>query len=105
MSDCGGRGRIPQLTVIIGLPTEAQETVKFVCKDGALDRSNRVMSEIAETESRPIPKRDDFRDKDLRGKGLAHKDLADKRAFAQVEKWMAMIRELDYERPGAKFGG
>ena len=96
MSDCGGRGRIPQLTVIIGLPTEAQETVKFVCKDHALDRSNRVMSEIAETESRPIPKQDGFR----------AKDLLDKQAFAQVEKWMAMIRELDYERPGqAKFRG
>src|SRR5271156_4135777 len=98
MSDCGGRGRIPQLTVIIGLPTEAQETVKFVCKDHALDRSNRVMSEIAETEARPIPKRFDLRDKDL-----ADKDLADRQAFAQVEKWMAMIRELDYERLGAKF--
>jgi hypothetical protein len=105
MSDCGGRGRIPQLTVIIGLPTEAQETVKFVCKDHALDRSNRVMSEIAETEARPIPKRFDFRDKDLRGKDLADKDLADRQAFAQVEKWMAMIRELDYERLGAKFRG
>ena len=63
------------------------------------------MSEIAETESRPIPKRDDFRDKDLRGKDLADKDLADRQAFAQVEKWMAMIRELDYERLGAKFRG
>jgi len=63
------------------------------------------MSEIAETQSRPIPKRDDLRDKDLRGKDLADKDLTDKQAFAQVEKWMAMIRELDYERPGAKFGG
>jgi hypothetical protein len=59
------------------------------------------MSEIAETQSRPIPKRDDLRDKDLRGK-----DLLDKQAFAQVEKWMAMIRDLDYERPGqAKFRG
>src|SRR5271154_4411495 len=37
--DCGGRDRVPQLTLIIGLPTEAQETVKFVCKDDAPDRS------------------------------------------------------------------
>jgi len=68
------------------------------------------MSEIAETQSRPIPKRDDFRgngfhDKSFIDKGLAEKDLAekgfaDKQAFAQVEKWMATIRELSYERPG-----
>ncbi len=64
------------------------------------------MPEIAEAQSQPIPKRDDFRDKDLRGndsldKGLTDKGLTDKQAFAQVEKWMAMIRELSFERPGA----
>jgi hypothetical protein len=41
------------------------------------------MSEIADTQSRPTGRRD---------------DQADKRAFAQVEKWMAMIREIDEER-------
>ncbi len=41
------------------------------------------MSELAETQSKPTTKRD---------------DQADKRAFAQVEKWMAMIREIDQER-------
>jgi hypothetical protein len=40
------------------------------------------MSEVAETQSKPTTKRD---------------DQADKRAFAQVEKWMAMIREIDQE--------
>jgi hypothetical protein len=67
------------------------------------------MSEIAETQSRSIPKRDDFlgtgfHDKSFIDKGLAEKDLAekdsaDKQAFAQVEKWMATIRELSYEQP------
>ena len=62
------------------------------------------MSEIAEAQSRPIPTPDDLRGKDLfdkglldRGladKGLACKGLADMQAFAQVEKWMATIREL-----------
>jgi hypothetical protein len=41
------------------------------------------MSEVAETQSKPTTKRD---------------DQADKRAFAQVEKWMAMIRELNGEQ-------
>ena len=57
------------------------------------------MSETAEAQSQPIPKRDDFGGKDLLDKGfldrgLADKGLADKQAFAQVEKWMATIREL-----------
>jgi hypothetical protein len=64
------------------------------------------MPEIAEAQSQPIPKRDDFRDKDLRGNDSLDKGLTDKQAFAQVEKWMAMIRELSFERPGqAKFRG
>jgi len=42
------------------------------------------MSEIADAQSRPTGKRDD--------------DQADRQAFAQVEKWMAMIREIDAER-------
>ena len=74
------------------------------------------MSEIAEAQSQPIPKRDDLRGKDLFDKGLldrgladrslADKGLADKQAFAQVEKWMATIRELSYERPAhTKFRG
>jgi hypothetical protein len=42
------------------------------------------MSEIADTQSRPTSKRDD--------------DQSDKQAFAQIEKWMAMIREIDEER-------
>jgi hypothetical protein len=41
------------------------------------------MSEIAGRQSRPTPRRD---------------DQADKQAFAQVEKWMAMIREINHER-------
>jgi len=40
------------------------------------------MCDVAEMQSRPIPKR------------------AAKQAFVQVEKWMAMIRELRHERPG-----
>lgn len=57
------------------------------------------MSETAEAQSQPIPKRDDFGGKDSLDKGfldrgLADKGLADKQAFAQVEKWMATIREL-----------
>ena len=53
------------------------------------------MSEIAETQSPAIPKRDDPRQRLPRQelKGLTDKDLADKQTFAQVEKWMATIRE------------
>jgi hypothetical protein len=43
------------------------------------------MSEIADTQSRSTSRRDD--------------DQPDKQAFAQVERWMAMIREIDEERP------
>jgi hypothetical protein len=82
------------LTVTIGLPTNAQETVNFVCKDICLGRKQcgvRAMSEIADEQSRPTTRRD---------------EEADKQAFAQVEKWMAMIRELDRERQGqAKLAG
>jgi hypothetical protein len=42
------------------------------------------MSEIADAQSGTTTRRDD--------------DQADKQAFAQVEKWMAMIREIDAER-------
>jgi hypothetical protein len=42
------------------------------------------MSEIADMQSRSTGRRDD--------------DQSDKQAFAQVEKWMAMIREIDEER-------
>jgi hypothetical protein len=49
------------------------------------------MSEIADTQSRPNTRRD---------------DQADNRAFAQVEKWMAMIREIAHERQApAKLAG
>jgi hypothetical protein len=41
------------------------------------------MSDIADTSSKPNTKRD---------------ERTDKQAFAQVEKWMAMIREIDQER-------
>lgn len=41
------------------------------------------MSDIAESSSKPRSKRD---------------QRTDKQAFAQVEKWMAMIREIDRER-------
>jgi hypothetical protein len=41
------------------------------------------MSRTADAQSNPTTRRD---------------DQADKRAFDQVEKWMAMIREIDAER-------
>jgi len=41
------------------------------------------MSDIAESSSKPGSKRD---------------ERTDKQAFAQVEKWMAMIREISRER-------
>ena len=41
------------------------------------------MSGIADTSSKPNTKRD---------------ECTDKQAFAQVEKWMAMIREIDREQ-------
>ena len=41
------------------------------------------MSDTADTPSNPITRRD---------------DQADKQAFDQVEKWMAMIREISHER-------
>jgi hypothetical protein len=43
----------------------------------------RAMSDIADRQSRPTTRRD---------------DQADKQAFAQVEKWMATIREIAHER-------
>jgi hypothetical protein len=41
------------------------------------------MSDIAESSSEPCSKRN---------------ERTDKQAFAQVEKWMAMIREIDQDR-------
>jgi hypothetical protein len=41
------------------------------------------MSDTADTQSNPTTRRD---------------DQADKQAFDQVEKWMAMIREISHER-------
>ena len=41
------------------------------------------MSDIADTSSKPNAKRD---------------ERTDKQAFAQVEKWMAMIREMSREQ-------
>ncbi len=41
------------------------------------------MADIADTSSKPNMKRD---------------ERIDKQAFAQVEKWMATIREIDQER-------
>jgi hypothetical protein len=41
------------------------------------------MSDIADTSPNPSAPRD---------------ERTDKQAFAQVEKWMAMIREIDQER-------
>jgi len=32
-----------------------------------------------------------------------HRNDADKKAFAQVEKWMAIIREISRERPGPTY--
>ena len=37
---------------------------------------------------------DDVRSRSTSGRG----DFADKRAVTQVEKWMAMIREISHER-------
>jgi hypothetical protein len=42
-----------------------------------------AMSDIADAQSNPTTRRD---------------DQADKQAFDQVERWMAMIREIDAER-------
>jgi hypothetical protein len=42
------------------------------------------MSDIADTSSKSSTKPD---------------ERTDKQAFARVEKWMAMIREIDQERP------
>ena len=41
------------------------------------------MSDMVESSSKPRDKRD---------------ERADKQAFTQVEKWMAMIREIDKDR-------
>ena len=116
MSGCGERAEDFAINLIIGLPTQAQETVKFVCKDDALDRSSASCPRLPKPNRDQSRTPDDLRGKDLfdkglldRGladKGLADKGLADKQAFAQVEKWMATIRELSYERPEhTKFRG
>jgi|GEM_PF-1066164 len=56
---------------------------------GAHDR--RAVSEAAAMQSKPIAMRD---------------NSCDKQALAQVEKWMAMIRELSRERQAeTKLGG
>jgi hypothetical protein len=66
----------------------------------------RVMSELAEAQSQPNPKQDDVHGEDLLETESLEKGLADRQAFAQVEKWMAMIREFSYELPDRpKFGG
>ena len=45
------------------------------------------MSETADTQSKP---------------GSMRSDSADKQALAQVEKWMAMIREISGEQQGQR---
>ena len=85
----------------MGMPTNAQESDNFICKRSAFscpnfeirnglrrsyassERSGTRMFEIAPPPSRPATSRD---------------ARADKQAFAEVEKWMAMIRELGRER-------
>jgi hypothetical protein len=68
---------------IIGLPMSAQQTDNFVVDHGSADVGVCAMSEIADPQSKPTTRRD---------------EEADKQAFAQVEKWMAMIRQIDQER-------
>jgi hypothetical protein len=50
--------------------------------------SEIAMSEAADSNQKPASTRG---------------DSADKRAFAQVEKWMAIIREVSRERQGPTF--
>jgi|HubBroStandDraft_2_1064218.scaffolds.fasta_scaffold1181811_2 hypothetical protein len=55
----------------------------------SLPRLERVMSETsADTQAKSH---------------AARGDAADQRAFAQVEKWMAIIREISRERQGSAF--
>ena len=69
---------------------QAQEIVNFVWHNGLLARST-VMSETADTELKAVA---------MGGSS------SDKEALAQVEKWMAMIREISRERRSeAKIGG
>ena len=65
-----------------------QETVNLIGDDGTSNWSRCVMSESASSVATP-PKPADTRS-----------EAADKQAFAQVEKWMAIIREVSRERPG-----
>jgi len=59
-----------------------QETVKFLGENGTSIGVLRAMSETAEAQSKPASTRG---------------NSSDKQAFAQVEKWMAMIREISRE--------
>ena len=67
----------------IGLPISAQETDNFIVDNDGLDVG------CAKCPKSPIRNRERAPD--------ATDDQVDKRAFAQVEKWMAMIREIDAE--------
>ncbi|HMK70680.1 MAG TPA: hypothetical protein VK442_06890 [Xanthobacteraceae bacterium] len=69
-------------TLTIGMSRQAQEIVNFVWHNGRLARST-VMSETADTELKAVA---------MRG------SASEKHALAQVEKWMAMIREISRER-------
>jgi hypothetical protein len=48
----------------------------------------RAMTDTADTQSKP---------------NATLGDTADKRAFAQVERWMAIIREISRERQGPAY--
>jgi hypothetical protein len=69
------------LIATIAMPSRAHEFVNFPSHDAAFS-GVCVMSDVANTPLKPNAKRD---------------TRTDNQAFAQVEKWMAMIREIDRE--------
>jgi hypothetical protein len=70
------------IEVTIESPTRAHEFVNFRSHGAAFSGVN-VMSDV-NAPSQPDPKRD---------------ARTDNQAFTQVEKWLAMIREIDREPP------
>jgi len=86
MCACGAPVRAQSLTLTIRNSDATQELVNFICDNGIPDWiaefERRMMSETLAMPTRPAATR-----------GSA----ADTRVLAQVEKWMAVIREIKQE--------
>jgi hypothetical protein len=88
MCGCGAPASAILLTLTIGISGVTHEMVNVVCDNGILQRNasigvRHIMSATVTTQPKPTSTR-----------GAA----GDGRILAQVEKWMAMIREISREQ-------